>query len=346
MNKNSKIITFYSPNQVPSDLDYNFSKSPQKPKLLIDYLIEKNLIDNFNIISDFKPFEHKDFLVAHTPSYVYGFFNGDTKKCGSNGLKWNEDFANSVKYTNSSLYNAIKYACENPRDITFSPTSGFHHATPKYGSGFCTFSGQVIASLKMYQQSKLAGCYIDLDGHFGNSIEDSRKYCVNLKNAIPENFNINPVGEHKNYLNDLDRNLVKLSKAIDNGDIHYVVFCHGADSHHWDDLRGQLNTEEWMLAAKKVYEMMINHPDTPLILSLFGGYRTDDYRSVLSLHTGNLVSCLNILSGHKLDYTLEIKESTKRSWEARKQRVSDKQSDINYLVDKYGMSVDEAELFI
>ena len=59
--------------------------------------------------------------------------------------------------------------------LTFSPTSGFHHARPEGGSGFCTFSGQVIASLKIYEEKKLVGAYLDLDGHYGNSIEDSRK---------------------------------------------------------------------------------------------------------------------------------------------------------------------------
>jgi hypothetical protein len=44
----------------------------------------------------------------------------------------------------------------------------------------------------------------------------------------------------------------------------------------------------------------------PLILSLFGGYRRDDYNSVLSLHTADLVMCLNILCGRKINYKTEV----------------------------------------
>ena len=46
----------------------------------------------------------------------------------------------------------------------------------------------------------------------------------------------------------------------------------------------------------------------PLILILFGGYRKDDFNSVLSLHTADLVTCLNILCGGNINYIPEVTE--------------------------------------
>ncbi|MEZ6120508.1 MAG: hypothetical protein R3C28_28575 [Pirellulaceae bacterium] len=38
-----------------------------------------------------------------------------------------------------------------------------------------------------------------------------------------------------------------------NDEIHYVVFCHGADSHQDDDLGGQCTTGEWLECSVMFY---------------------------------------------------------------------------------------------
>ena len=228
----------------------------------------------------------------------------------SNGLYWNSQFADSVRYTNASLFYAIERSFANPEIVQFSPTSGFHHAKPSTGAGFCSFSGQVIASVKLWNKQKLRGAYIDLDGHYGNSIEDSKVFVRELNKIIP--FNINPSGDHKTYIENLVRDLNRLSSEILAGNIDYVVFCHGADSHEWDDLGSQCSTEEWIHCSELVYLMInrvsqkLNRP-IPLTLSLFGGYRHDDYNSVLSLHTADLCKCLDILCGQDIRYLPIVK---------------------------------------
>jgi len=109
----------------------------------------------------------------------------------------------------------------------------------------------------------------------------------------------------------LRSNLSILRTEITEGRVHYVVFCHGADSHEWDELASQLTTEEWVECSRIVYSFIKEiesqtHRQIPLILALFGGYRRDDYNSVLSLHTADLVTCLNILCGHNIDYLPEV----------------------------------------
>ena len=309
--RSSKIKTFYNPKQVlAKDLSGNFSKSPLKPKLLLEYLESKGLLDNFEIVSDFHPYTKNDFFLAHEESYVNEFFEGRGRYC-SNSLSWSKQFAESVRYTNASLYEAIKNSIQNPDQISFSPTSGFHHARPTGGSGFCTFSGQVIASLKIYRKFGLSGAYFDLDGHFGNSIEDSRLFCKDLNKAVPIDFNINPKGTDENYLSDLALWLERTKHAILAGRIHYVVWCHGADSHESDDLGHQCTTDHW-IACSTLFWNWVKEMDTllgrplPVACALFGGYRSDDYTSVLSLHTADFVECFNELLDLKVKYTIEV----------------------------------------
>jgi acetoin utilization deacetylase AcuC-like enzyme len=295
------IHVFYRPEQVLAvDSAENFSKSPQKPRLLLEFLARHGLDRHFVRHDDWPPFQRQDFLLAHTPEYVDAFFAGRPPLCKSNGLAWSAQFADSVRYTNASLFHAIERAVAHPEQVTFSPTSGFHHARPAAGSGFCTFSGQVIAAVKIFRERRLVGAHLDLDGHFGNSIEDSRTFVADLNQAIPPGCNINPDGDHADYLDSLKQNLADLEGRLGCGEVHYVVFAHGADSHEDDDLGGQCTTEEWLEACSLVYGMLdrvgkqLGRP-VPLTLALFGGYRSDNYEAVLRLHTADLIRCLQII---------------------------------------------------
>jgi acetoin utilization deacetylase AcuC-like enzyme len=308
--KNKKIKVFYTDKQVcVQDIaSKSYSKSPLKPKLLMEYLHNNGFEDNLDIVDDFKPFTPNIFKIAHTEQYVADFFSG-TGYCGANGLPWSKELAESVKYTNSSLYHAIKYACQNPDTMTFSPTSGFHHAMPHGGAGFCTFSGQVIASVKLYRELGMRGAYFDLDGHYGNSIGDSKEFVSDLDDAII--MNVNPKGTSIDYLKDLADNLRDLAALIRAGYIDYVVWAHGADSHKWDQLGHQLSTEEWIEASQMFYSTIKNleqdlGKSIPVILTLFGGYRDDDYESVLSLHTSDIREGLSILCDVDIQYTTRV----------------------------------------
>lgn len=309
--RNKKIKVHYSPKQVlAKDSDGNFSKSPLKPKLLLENFVAEGLGDQFEIVEDFTPYSNKDFKLAHTKGYVNSFFSGQ-KESTLNGLDWSVQFAESVRYTNASLHAAIRGSILEPDQIHFSPTSGFHHARPDGGSGFCTFSGQVIASIKILDEFGLSGAYLDLDGHFGNSIEDSRQFVKNLDIAIPTEFNINPTGRGRHYINNLKWHLQNLAKAILEGRISYVVWCHGADSHEWDDLGFQCSTEEW-IECSTIFWTWVKTMDKhlgrllPVSCALFGGYRKDDYTSVLNLHTADFVECMNNLLDLKVKYTIKV----------------------------------------
>jgi len=312
MLKSPNLRTFYHPNMalVPEKLK-GYAQTPAKPKLLMDYLDRKSLLEYFLIENNFAPFSKEDFYIAHTREMVNDFFDkGKTRKILH--IEWSPEYAESVRYENASLYHSVKYAVQHPKEVCFSPSSGFHHANPSRGALFCAFSGQVIASMKVYYEFGLCGAYIDLDGHYGNSIDNSRDFVKDIDKAIsPVCGNINIISSHQKYIEELKTNLEILRKEIVEDRVHYVVFCHGAYSHEWDELARQLTTEEWIECSRIVYSF-IREVETetskqiPLILSLFGGYRKDDYDSVLSLHTSDLVACLNILCGRSIKYIPEV----------------------------------------
>jgi acetoin utilization deacetylase AcuC-like enzyme len=296
------IKTFYKPEMAPIER-VGFSQSPQKPTAMMDWLQKNNLMKYFTIEDTWHPFEKEDFLLAHSSKYVNNFFAGIAPDASSNGLNWNSDFAESVRFTNASLYHAIKYSILN-QDVSFSPTSGFHHATPNSGRGFCSFSGQVIASIKIWNEHRIAGAYIDLDGHFGNSIEDSKDFVPEIKKAI--RANINPSGSHEKYIKDFKNQFENVIELIRKNEIGYIVLCSGADSLVDDDLGGQVTIDEWISIKNYLYTRLAEFDRSnckfPTTISLFGGYRSDDYNSVLDAHTLDLVSCMQYRFGIEAEY--------------------------------------------
>ncbi len=318
--REKSVRTFYSPEQTLNKPEPgNFSRSPEKPALLMDKIDKEGLSDFFEIEGNFTPLSREDFLIAHTQSYIDAFLKGEKPLCESNLLRWSPELVRAVTFQSASLYEAIKASIINPDQVTFSPTSGFHHAMPHKGSGFCSISGQVIAAVRIFRELGVAGAFVDLDAHFGNSIEDSREFVPEINLAVPKDCNINPFGIGADFIADFKAQLTKLEEKVLKNEIGYVVFCHGADSHVDDDLgSGQCTTEEWIECSRLFYEWVkkmdgLRGEPLPVSLSLFGGYRKDDFDSVLSLHLADLAICLRSLCEVEVPFTPKIKPRVNRS---------------------------------
>jgi len=317
-----KIVAYYTPKQVlQENIQLSTSKSPLKPKLVMSDLM-KVANAHVRIQPKFKPMTKEDFLIAHTPEWVNEVFHYN--KPGSmlaSSIPWSQELVTSLTYTTSSLYHSIKHSLNNPEDMVFAPISGMHHARPTSGSGFCTFAGQVVASVKIYRETGNVGCYLDLDGHFGNSIEDCRYFTKDLDQAVPKGFNFNPKGHNKEYTDMLKNYLyTTLTQAIIDKKINYVVWCHGADSHTMDDLGGQVDTKHWTLCSEifwnwvKYMDSILDSP-LPVSFALFGGYRRDDYQSVINLHISDIVKGINTcIEGANVQFKLEYKKSDKYNY--------------------------------
>jgi acetoin utilization deacetylase AcuC-like enzyme len=281
---------------------------------------KKGLTSAFRFQSKFQPLTKEDFELAHTETYVHNVFNGEGNY-RSNSLPWSKNLVHSVGFTNASLYEAKKHALLHPQTVCFAPVSGMHHAQPERGSGFCTFSGQVISAIKLYEEFGVSGAYFDLDGHFGNSIEDSRWFHPAIDLAIPKGCNINPTGTNEAYVASFQKGLDHVGELIKAGKLHYVVFAHGADSHEDDDIGGGCDTKHWLLCAQLFSEWVneisaaIGKP-LPVTLALFGGYRSDNYEAVLDLHLKSLMTCARIICEYPQRETLIIPKKTysRSSW--------------------------------
>ncbi len=317
--RNPKIKTFFTEKQVCTKniTEKSSSRSPQKPSLLIKRLKQNGYIKMLEIEEKFEPVSKKDFLIAHTEEYVHNVLQ-KKGNYDSNMLEWSQELVNSLHYTTASLYHAKKYAIQNPETVCFAPVSGMHHAQPGRGQGFCTFSGQVISAIKIYEEFGKSCAYFDLDGHFGNSIEDTRDFNPTLDLAIPVGCNINPDDQNDYYVAEFETGLAHIKEQILANKVHYVVFAHGADSHAEDDLIGQCDTEHWVLCAE-IFANWVNEVSAemggkplPVILALFGGYRKDNYNAVLDLHTKSLLTCSNIICGNNFEDNFVIPARPKK----------------------------------
>ena len=311
-----KIAVYYRDDMAPADAPTNYSKSPTKPRRFLEYLRQTPIWQSVDLRRDFEPMTRDQLLLAHEARYVDAFLAGEPRWLAeSNGLAWSPQFRDSVLLTNACLLAAISAAVDHPQIVAMAPVSGFHHARPGGGSGFCTFSGQVIAAVHLYRQRGLRGAWVDLDGHFGNSIEDSRDFAPDLNVAIAPGLNINPSGQHRAYLEDLQRQLVFLTERAVAGEVDYVCVAHGADSHEWDQLGHQCTTAEWLEASDLVYATLArlnqwgwSPKKVAVTLTLFGGYRDDHPESVLALHAMDTARALVHLAGADLrGYSAEVR---------------------------------------
>ena len=289
----SKIHLFYDERMTntATNIDFSTSKSPWKPALVVKKLLKGQYRESIQI-EPLSPLEKEDFYLAHTREYVHNFLNGVKPSAISNHLPWSPELVESVKYCHGAFYHGLEFALHHPEAFCVVPVSGFHHAQPENGSGFCTFSGQVISSVKLYQKYGARGAYFDLDGHYGNSIGDTQEFQSLTNTAIVMNANIR--GQHQTYLDDLKKWLERFERNLKNNIVQYAVWCHGADSHEHDDLVGsdRVNTKEWLQCSKLFYNAVAawrgQGYKVPVVTTLFGGYREDDFNFVIGLHAKDI----------------------------------------------------------
>jgi hypothetical protein len=52
----------------------------------------------------------------------------------------------------------------------------------------------------------------------------------------------------------------------------------------------------------------------PVVLALFGGYRKDDYNTVLDLHIKSILTCSNVIYKQEVEDTLVIDRKKRKSY--------------------------------
>jgi hypothetical protein len=113
--KSPSLSTFYNPKM---SLDQEFVKgytlTPAKPRLIMEYLERKKLMEYFKIIGDWPPFDREDLYIAHTREMVDNFFDkGKTSRILN--IQWSPEYAESVRYENASLYLSLIHSSDPTR---------------------------------------------------------------------------------------------------------------------------------------------------------------------------------------------------------------------------------------
>lgn len=315
-----RITVMYRP-EIVAPVHRGYSRSPQKPALWMHHVQSTPLAERLSLESDFEAITRSDLALAHTPQYVDAFLRGVPRalaRSSDNG--WSVAYRDSVLAKVGALVAAGEHAVTRPERIVLSPTSGDHHAQPGRGAGFCPIAGQVIAALKLWRGRGVRTAWIDLDEHYGNAIPDGAAHCSQVREAIP--IDINPQGRGLDYLASLDEGLARVEHALIEGAVQLVCVGHGADSHEWDDLGGSVTTSQWIEAGRRTYSMIRRAAGklgrtVPLVCSFFGGYRQDDYRSVLELHVADVAVALDVLAGTEIGFIPRVARPTRAPRRAR-----------------------------
>lgn len=310
------VTVVYDPTIV-APVRQGYSRSPLKPALWLRHVRTTALADTIALDAGFGPVDRADLALAHTERYIDAFMRGTPRALAASADNgWSPGYRDSVLAKVGALVAACHRAVDHPSRIVVCPTSGDHHAQPDRGAGFCPIAGQVIAARRLLASRDVATAWVDLDQHFGNAIPDAIAWDSQIERAVP--IAINPRGTGTAYLTDLRQKLEVLEHAVVRGEVGLVCVGHGADSHEWDQLGGAVTTAQWVAAAALTYAAVGRAAAAlgrcvPVVTSFFGGYRDDDYTSVLELHTADVATALDTLAGTSIAYAPRVRAPAART---------------------------------
>ena len=115
------------------------------------------------------PVSVDDLLRVHTGEYVEAVRTGEPRELAeSQKFPWSPQLFDSVRLTNGGVLAAARAAMRG--GIAGALVSGFHHANPDHGEGFCTFNGLAVAAEALRAAGEIKRCVavLDMDLHYGN----------------------------------------------------------------------------------------------------------------------------------------------------------------------------------
>jgi acetoin utilization protein AcuC len=268
-----------------------------KPKNIMAYLKEHNLLSEFQIFTPKKATE-TDLLRVHTPTYVEHI-----KKLSETGGWLSEDtpapkgiFEIASLAAGGSI-NAGEKLFEGFQ-IAVNPLGGFHHASKGHSSGFCFFNDIAITIEYLRKHHHLKRfMIIDVDVHHGNGTQDiyiDNRTVLNLsfhqdgRTLYPGTGGVETLGR-----DDAVGYTINLPLPPGTGGISYLtafkeivppiarqfkpdvlLYQSGVDTHHADPLADlNLTYQTYYHLAAQVMELS-NQTCQKLLVLLGGGYNS------------------------------------------------------------------------
>jgi acetoin utilization deacetylase AcuC-like enzyme len=235
-----------------------------------------------------QPSTLEDLCRVHDPSFVVDVL--ELRRASGFGTM-SPSVARSLPYTCGSFYCAAVTALRD--GISASLSSGFHHAGPKGGRGFCTFNGLMVATTRLLatgQARKVA--IIDCDYHFGDGTQAIVEAQSLQAQVLHVSFGLTykrpeQAGDYLFRMRELKDELATFRPDL-------VLYQAGADTHVDDPLGGLLTTEQ-MRERDRTMFTVARDLGLPLAWNLAGGYQVEPDGSipkVVQLHLNTFEEAL------------------------------------------------------
>ena len=281
----NSIPVFYSPKLVA--INYSVSPSAGKPELAVKSWQALGIpLD----IREPIPATVDELSLAHDRTFVEKVLACRTNNGFGNKLPSSAD---SLPYTCGAIVSAAREALRNGQ-VAVAPVSGFHHASYKQASGFCTFNGLVVAAqvLKKEGLVKKVGI-LDFDEHYGDGTA-SIISTLNLGDWLSQfsaGKDYREASQAKKFLQRIPELVARFS------DCGLILYQAGADPHVADPLGGWLTTVQLAERDHLVFESA-KALGIPIAWDLAGGYQYD-FRAVLDIHDNTLRTCWDVYGDNK-----------------------------------------------
>lgn len=253
----------------------SFSPSAGKPAKVLESW--KKLGIPFEVCS-FDPLTVDEIALAHDRRYVDQVLTLEEENGFGNKSPM---VAAALPWVCGSMVAAALHSYKTG-ELSFSPTSGAHHACYDHCGVYCTFNFLVIAAIKAHLAGAAKVGILDLDCHYGDGTDDIIRR-LGLDFITHYSFgaeNIEKGVKAQAWI----RQMPKIMRSF--RDVDLLIYNAGVDSHLDDPLGGILSTQQLEQRDMLVFRHA-RHWGLNVCVSLAGGYQADrdgNISQVLTLH--------------------------------------------------------------
>lgn len=179
--------------------------------------------------------------------------------------------ARSLTYTCGACHCSALIALEE--GVSASLTSGFHHAGPNRGGGFCTFNGLMSTAVKLLDEERVRKvAIVDCDYHYGDGTQAIIDALTLSSQVLHVSFGalFKRADQAEDYLVAVDR----LRGTFDEFRPEIIIYQAGADVHVDDPLGGLLTRSQMQERDRRVFAIA-RERGIPVSWNLAGGYQVD-----------------------------------------------------------------------
>lgn len=268
------VKVFYDERQTVG-FNESFSPSASKPAKVVKSW--QCLGIPFELCS-FAPLTVDEMSLAHDRGYVEGVLACTEPNGFAN---FNPEVAAALPWICGSMVASALHSLKT-RELSFSPTSGAHHACYNNGMCYCTFNFLAMAAIMANQQGAGTVGILDLDNHHGNGTENIINR-LGLGYIRHYSFGKECLQRGEPARDWLERlpGIVQKFAGVD-----LLIVNAGVDPHVADPLGGVLTTRQLAERDRTVFSQA-TELGLATCVSLAGGYQQDEQGNidaVLRLH--------------------------------------------------------------